>query len=125
MTTLRTVSRLLRHTGCALLVVVAFAFQATAQSNKGTITGTVTDPNGAVVKDAKVTATNTATGEAREATTGDEGTYALPALEPGLYRVTVDASGFSQSVVEEVKLETASRQAVDVTLTAGGVSGGT
>ncbi len=125
MTTLRTVSLLLRRTGCALLVVAAFAFQAQAQSNKGTITGTVTDPTGAVVKDAKVTATNVATGEAREAATGDEGTYSLPALEPGIYRVTVDATGFSQSVVEEVKLETAARQAIDVTLTAGGVSGGT
>ncbi|HEX7313190.1 MAG TPA: TonB-dependent receptor [Pyrinomonadaceae bacterium] len=121
MTTLRNFSRVF----WALLLVAVFALPATAQSNKGTITGTITDPQGAVVKDAKVTATNTATGEAREATTGDEGTYSLPALDPGLYRVTVDASGFSQSVVEEVKLDTAGRQAIDVTLTAGGVSGGT
>ena len=125
MTTLRTVSRLIRRTGCALLLLAAFVLPAAAQSNKGTITGTVTDPAGAVVKDAKVTATNVATGEAREATTGDEGTYSLPALDPGVYRVTVDATGFSQSVVEAVKLETSGRQAVDVTLTAGGVSGGT
>src|SRR5688572_15785626 len=96
----------------ALLCAVAFAFPAAAQSNKGTITGTVTDPNGAVVKDAKVTATNTATGEVREATTGDEGEYVLPALDPGLYRITVEAAGFSQSIVEEVKLDTASRQAI-------------
>src|ERR1044071_3084774 len=109
----------------ALLLVAVFALPAAAQSNKGTITGTITDPNGAVVKDAKVVVTNAATGETREATTGDDGTYVIPALEPGLYRVTVDASGFGQSVVEEVKLETAARQAVDVTLTAGGVSGGT
>jgi hypothetical protein len=121
MTTLRTFSRAFR----ALLLVAVCALPAAAQSNKGTITGTVTDPQGAVVKDAKITATNTATGEAREATTGDEGTYSLPALDPGVYRVTVDATGFSQSVVEEVKLDTAGRQAVDVTLTAGGVSGGT
>ena len=109
----------------ALLCVAAFAFPAIAQSNKGTITGTVTDPNGAVVKDAKVTATNVATGESRDATTGDEGTYSIPALDPGIYKVTVDASGFSQAVVDQVKLDTSSRQAVNVTLTAGGVSGGT
>lgn len=125
MTTLRTVSEIFWRTGCALLLLAAFALTAAAQSNKGTITGTVTDPNGAVVKDAKVTATNAATGESREATTGEEGSYVLPALDPGIYRVTVDASGFSQSVVEEVKLDTAGRQAVDVTLTAGGVTGGT
>ena len=121
MTTLRKFSRAL----WALTLAAAFALTASAQSNKGTITGTVTDPQGAVVKDAKVTATNTATGESREATTSDEGTYSLPALDPGVYRITVDASGFSQSAVEGVKLDTASRQAVDVTLTAGAVSGGT
>ena len=125
MTTLRTVSQLFRRTGCALLLLTVFVLPAAAQSNKGTITGTVTDPTGAVVKDAKITATNVATGEAREATTGDEGTYSMPALDPGIYRVTVDASGFSQSIIETVKLDTAGRQAIDVTLTAGGVSGGT
>jgi hypothetical protein len=125
MTTLREVSRILLRAGCAALLVAAFALAATAQSNKGTITGTVTDPNGAVVKDAKVVVTNVADGQTREATSSDDGTYAIPALDPGVYRVTVDASGFSQSVIEEVKLDTAARQAVDVTLTAGGVSGGT
>jgi hypothetical protein len=100
-------------------------FPAVAQSNKGTITGTVTDPNGAVVKSAKVVATNVATGKASEATTGDEGSYTIPALDPGVYRITVDGAGFSQSIIEEVKLDTNARQAIDVTLTAGGVSGGT
>lgn len=107
----------------ALLCACAFALTAVAQSNKGTITGTITDPNGAVVKDAKVTATNVATGESREATTGDEGSYTMPALDPGVYRIEVTAQGFSPSVIEQVKLDTASRQAVDVTLTVGNVSG--
>src|SRR5947209_13105209 len=109
----------------ALFCVAAFAFPATAQSNKGTIVGTVTDPNGAVVKGAKVTATNVATNKTGEATTGDSGTYTIPELDPGLYRVTVDAQGFSQAAVEQVKIDTSSRQAVDVVLTAGNVSGGT
>ncbi|MBV8859679.1 MAG: TonB-dependent receptor [Acidobacteria bacterium] len=125
MTTLREVSRIFLRAGCAAILVAAFALAASAQSNKGTITGTVTDPNGAVVKDAKVVVTNVADGQSREATTSDEGTYAIPALDPGVYRVTVDASGFTQSVIEQVKLDTAARQAVDVVLTAGGVSGGT
>src|SRR5215203_3779054 len=125
MTTLREVSRMCLRAGCAALLIAAFALGAMAQSNKGTITGTVTDPNGAVVKDAKVVVTNVADGQSREATTSDDGTYAIPALDPGVYRVTVDASGFSQSVIEEVKLDTAARQAVDVTVTAAGVSGGT
>lgn len=107
----------------ALLCALAFALTAVAQSNKATITGTISDPNGAVVKDAKVTVTNVATNEAREATSSDDGTYTIPALDPGVYRVTVDASGFTQSIVNEVKLDTGSRQAVDVTLTVGAVGG--
>jgi hypothetical protein len=110
-----------KRLAAALLCALAFALTAVAQSNKGTITGTITDPNGAVVKDAKVTVTNVATNEARDATTSDDGTYTIPALDPGVYRVTVDAAGFSQSVIEQVKLDTASRQAVDVTLTVGAV----
>ncbi len=125
MTTLRKVSRIFLRAGCAALLITAFALAASAQSNKGTITGTVTDPNGAVVKDAKVVVTNVADGQSREATSNDDGTYSIPALDPGVYRITVDAAGFSQSVIEEVKLDTAARQAVDVVLTAGGVSGGT
>jgi hypothetical protein len=108
----------------ALFCVAAFVFPAAAQTNKGTIAGTVKDPNGAVVKDAKVTATNVATGETRDATTSSEGTYAIPALDPGVYKLTVDAQGFSQAVVDQVKLDTSSRQAVDITLTVAGVSGG-
>src|SRR5215203_743100 len=125
MTTLREVSRMCLRAGCAALLLAAFALGAMAQSNKGTITGTVTDPNGAVVKDAKVTVTNVANGESRDVTTSDDGTYSIPALDPGVYRLTVDGAGFSQSIIEEVKLDTAARQAVDVTLTAAGVSGGT
>src|SRR3954454_14853788 len=121
MTTLREISRIFLRAGCAVLLITAFALVATAQSNKGTITGTITDPNGAVVKDAKVTVTNVATNEARDAMTSDDGTYTIPALDPGVYRVTVDATGFSQSVIEQVKLDTSSRQAVDVQLTVGGV----
>src|ERR1044071_10012529 len=77
----RTIS--LKRLAAAILFAGAFALTAAAQRNKGTITGTVTDPNGAVVKDAKVTATNVATGESRAATTGDEGAYTLAAPRPG------------------------------------------
>jgi hypothetical protein len=107
----------------AILCAFVFALTAAAQSNKGTITGTITDPNGAVVKDAKITVTNVATGESRDATSGDEGSYTIPALDPGVYRVNVSAQGFSPSIIEQVKLDTSSRQAVDVQLTVGNVSG--
>src|SRR5829696_7651452 len=125
MTTLRKVSRIFLRAGCAALLIAAGALGAPAQSNKGTITGTITDPNGAVVKDAKVTATNVANGESRDVTTGDDGTYTIPALDPGNYRLAIEASGFQNTTVEQVKVETNARQAVDVVLSVSGVGGDT
>lgn len=112
------------------LIVLLFSFAALtislhAQNNKGTIVGTVKDPNGAVLKDAKITAINVGTGETKEATTDADGNYTIPALDPGKYRVSIDATGFQTAVFEEVTVETNSRQPVDATLSAGGVSGGT
>jgi hypothetical protein len=93
MTTLREVSRIFLRAGCAVLLIAAFALVANAQSNKGTITGTVTDPNGAVVKDAKVTVTNVANGESRDVTSSDDGTYSIPALDPGVTRPNLGLLG--------------------------------
>ena len=109
----------------AAMAIAVLAFTALGQNNKGTIVGTVTDPNAAVVKDAKVTATNLATNAKHEATTNDDGAYTIPALEPGNYSITVEAQGFQPATVPEVKLETNARQAVDVALTVGGVGGTT
>jgi hypothetical protein len=105
--------------------MVLAALPILAQSNRGTIVGTITDPNGAVVQNAKVTATNLATNGSQEATTGDDGTYTIPALEPGNYSITVEAQGFQTASVLEVKVETNARQAVDVKLTVGTAGGNT
>src|SRR5260370_15495291 len=79
------------------LVLGILALPALAQTNKGSIKGTVKDPNGAVVQKASVTATNTATGISRTATAGDDGTYEVPELEPGTYKVSIKATGFSDT----------------------------
>src|SRR4051812_32298880 len=84
------------------LIILAAAISALAQSNKGTVLGTVKDPNDALVNTAKVTVLNTATGESREASSGDDGTYTVANLEPGKYKVTVEATGFQTVVFEEV-----------------------
>ena len=55
-----------------------------AQGTGGELTGTVTDPAGAVIPGAAVTAKNTGTGIVKRAETGKSGTYVLPALSPGL-----------------------------------------
>jgi len=104
------------------LMILAFCIPALAQSNKGTVVGTVKDPNDALVTNAKVTVTSLATKESREAATGTDGTYVVSNLEPGRYTVTVEAPGFQNVVFEEVVVETNARLPLDVKFTA--ITGG-
>src|SRR5688500_14611224 len=75
-----------------------------AQSDRGSITGRVKDQAGAVVPNAKVTATNVQTNEAREATTNDEGNFTIPQLPASIYTIKAEAAGFKLAVVEDVKV---------------------
>lgn len=82
-----------------LLVVVALvAFNAPLlmgqSSTTGGLTGTVTDPSGAVISAATVTITNLGTGQSRTSTTDANGSYKFNQLQPGNYSVTFSASGF-------------------------------
>src|SRR5215472_10611894 len=85
----------MRHVAlCSALL--AFSFHAFAQvAGTGSIQGTVTDPSGAVVVDATVTATNSATGVATSRKTTDAGFYVLPLLPAGEYSLTINATGFA------------------------------
>src|SRR6202163_4066302 len=77
--------------------------QANAQSaSSAQISGTVVDPQGAVVPGAKVTATNQATGVGRSVNTTSTGNYVIPNLQPGTYSVAVDAKGFAKGATENV-----------------------
>jgi Carboxypeptidase regulatory-like domain len=76
---------------CAFVLVAAMAF---GQVGNGTITGTVTDPAGAVIPGAAVEAKNTATGVAFSAVSTSTGNYTVPDLPVGTYTVTVKAQGF-------------------------------
>jgi hypothetical protein len=83
------------------------------------ITGTVTDPTGAVVTGARVTVINDATGVATKVTTGGAGTYATTGLLPGSYTVTVAATGFRTSEQNNVLVEASKTDTINFTLTAG------
>src|SRR5918911_1099247 len=85
-----------------LALFLLCATPAFGQSDRGTITGTVTDPNGAAVANAKVTATNLDTNEVRETTTSEDGTYTLPELKADPYKVTVEAQGFRTAATEDL-----------------------
>src|SRR3954469_21981004 len=79
----------------AVFLLIAFASStAFAQRLDGTLRGEVKDQQGAVVSDAKVTATNVATGVSATAMTTSAGTYSFPNLIVGTYTVTVEKTGF-------------------------------
>ncbi len=122
------VKKLVTITVAVWVIAAAMAPSMMAQSLvTGDITGTVTDPSGAVVSGATVTLTSNANGSTRTATTGSNGTYRFSLLSPGGYSVSVSAAGFSkaqaqvsvnigQAAVADVKMAVgANSQTVEVT----------
>src|SRR5215510_3460649 len=103
----------------ALAFALFCAVAAAGQSNRGGISGTVTDANGAVVAGATVTITNLGTNQIIKLTTSEAGAYSASSLEPVTYRVTVEAPGFKKAVAESVKVDTASTSAVNFSLETG------
>src|ERR1700692_2134600 len=101
-----------RTTGLVLLAMcIAFSSAKVlhAQANAG-ITGTVEDPTGAVVADASVTITNQSTRQVVHTTTSNAGTYAITGLTPGVYSVTVEASGFKKQVKNQVHVDVSTNE---------------
>src|SRR5437763_14855756 len=80
-------------TACALALALFFG-PLEAQSTLGTITGLVTDSSGAVIANAVVVATNTATGAKAQTISSSTGNYVVPNLQVGPYAVTVSITGF-------------------------------
>src|SRR5215510_356519 len=78
----------------AIASLLALSAIVLAQSRKGVLVGTITDPTGSVITGASVKVTNSATNVARETVTRGEGTYRLDAVDPGIYKIEVGASGF-------------------------------
>jgi carboxypeptidase family protein len=108
-----------------LLLIALFAFiaaQVAAQSpNTATMIVTVADQTGAVLKDAKVSVVNTATGAVREAISGEEGSATIAALPlTGEYTVTVSMTGFAAEDVTGLKLRAGETATVKVKLVPSG-----
>jgi hypothetical protein len=99
------------------LLITAFAQSATA-----TLSGTVTDQNGAVVPGVEITIINKATGLQRQATTGDQGEFTVPLLPPSAYTVRIQHTGFSPIEYPSVILNVGDQKALKVELKAGDVS---
>jgi hypothetical protein len=100
------------------LVLAATAF---AQTNRGSIAGTVTDASRSVVPGATVSVTDIGTNQVRTATTASNGSFSLADLEPVEYRLEVTAQGFKKEVIDHVKVDTASIATVSIKLETGSV----
>jgi hypothetical protein len=101
----------------SLSLVVLFCSLVSAQLPTSTLNGTVTDPQGAAVTNAKVILTSLTTSVTRETTSNVQGFYTFANVAPGGYRVDVESPTFAKAEVKEVQLEVGRASTVDVRLT--------
>jgi hypothetical protein len=106
----------------AVLTLCLMAASAFAQSNQGSLAGTVVDQQGAVVGGATVVVTDTGTGKERTLQTSGEGTFTVPQLEVGVYTVKITASGFKSYTATQLKIDVAQPYTLNVALEPGGVT---
>jgi hypothetical protein len=104
---------------CVFALFGGSALKAQTTSGGG-IQGTVTDPTGAGVPKAEITATNTDTGVQTKKTSGSTGTYSIQPLQAGNYNVEVVAKGFQRLLQENVTVDNASMFGLTLKLTVGG-----
>src|SRR5579859_7144605 len=119
MTENSTTLRRLQLASLFLLLVLFTASPLFGSSPTGTITGTITDPSGAVVAKARVIVRNEETNATRDAETNEDGDYTVALLRPGHYFVAVESKGFRRSVIHEVRLDVDQTVRVDFALQVG------
>src|SRR5258706_8346296 len=104
---------------CAAVLVLFVVSLAHAQIGGGVFTGTVTDPSGAAVPSATVTATNVDTGVSATATSNATGQFTTQQLPVGNYKLAVTAANFKKTTTQSIKLDVGSVQRADVRLQLG------
>src|SRR5579871_3965620 len=101
-----------------LLSALTVVSSALAQSTQGTITGTVVDPTGGVIANARIQVKNAATGVVYEGGSSASGNYVIP-VPGGTYQISVDAPGFKKFVQENVEVVVATDTRRDIRLEVG------
>lgn len=117
--------RSFRPLAAAILVCGLLCYRVPVYSQTGssaTLTGTITDPSGAAIAGAAVTATNSQTGLERSGTSAPDGSYRIAPLPIGVYNVQVEAAGFQRSVVSMIQLQIEQVKRVDVALRVGQIT---
>src|ERR1700739_528709 len=104
------------HLNLILIVVCCTGVMGFAQSDRGSVSGIVTDPSGAGITGAKVTITNAARGTQNSTVTTGAGAYTVPQLSAGVYSVTVVAPGFPKLVRNGITVSVGEVASVDLKL---------
>jgi hypothetical protein len=102
-----------KHFGRSVFILLWLACALTAQVDRATLTGTVSDPSGSPLSGATVEISFEGTGFSRSVQTSGAGTYAIPALPLGKCRVTVQASGFQSQQVPDLSLAVGESRTLD------------
>src|SRR5437868_2073699 len=110
------------HFGMLILAIAVFPVAAFGQSNQGSIAGNVADESGAMIPNAKIIATEVATGTEYQTVSTSAGAYRLPNLKIGTYNVSVSSTGFKTASLTDVVVQVGTTSAIDVKLQTGAVS---
>src|SRR5258705_2938668 len=108
-----------KSTVFAILLICLFTQPALGQVTTGSLNGTVSDPSGASVAGATVTLVNTETGAERSGIASSTGTFDFQALQPGTYKMSVDAQGFKRVVSTGIIVSVATATQVNIPLEIG------
>jgi len=111
-----------RVAGVVLVAIMLCATGVWAQSNQARITGTIRDSSGGVVVGAKITVTNVDTNVTRSIVSNSSGEYVATNLEPGMYTVSVEATGFKKSSSTPFRLEVSRDARADLQLEPGSLT---
>src|SRR4051812_41467280 len=107
---------------CLSVLALVLSPVAVAQTaSTGALTGQVTDPNGAIVAGAQVTATNEATGAKRDVVSQETGAYTIALLPPGSYKVEFTKQGFKIAVKTGLQISVTETRRLDTQLEVGSV----
>ncbi|HEX7317337.1 MAG TPA: carboxypeptidase regulatory-like domain-containing protein [Pyrinomonadaceae bacterium] len=104
-----------------IAVVLLLAVAAAGQTNRGGISGTVLDQNGAAIPGATVTITNLGTGQKQTVTTSDDGAFQVTSLDPVSYSIMVEAAGFKTATIQSLKVDTATTANANIIVEPGAV----
>jgi Carboxypeptidase regulatory-like domain/TonB dependent receptor/TonB-dependent Receptor Plug Domain len=111
-----------RTTAVFLMLAIFFSAPTLAQVAGGTLSGTVSDPNGAGIPQAKLVIKNVATGVEHTVTTNGDGFYTTVNLLPGSYEIAISATGFNSETRHGVTMTVGSQLTIDITLRVGTIS---